>query len=317
MGDDPAGGWTDRNLYPDGPPSRGMSLRTTRRGVILAAGGALGAGAVGSAAADEHAECEEDRVRGDLASVEGDLSTLRADLGRLQVEIMRAHAEGQPSSEFPAGVREQALETGLAAREAVVMLDITSAETEGGGTATGWFVDDGYVVTNAHNVDHDVGGLAGEILCHLPDGTTYGADVVDYVRAKPPVPDVALLRTDYDGPGLPLGSSEGLSPDQPLVQVGHPGGFGYWTVTLGAFRSHLEGEFHSSVPALEGNSGSPVMTLDVDVVGMLSASVSESSQSESPPRVSDLPVQQRLLAHELISEHVGVEIVAGKLEAWT
>jgi serine protease Do len=300
-----------------------MALRSTRRGFILAAGGAVGLAAVGSAVGDQHDDvavpegCDVDAARRDLESVEGDLAELRESLAALQVEVVRAHADGQPPSDFPADVRERALETGLAARPQVVMLDIRSAETEGGGTATGWFIEDGYVVTNAHNVDHDVGGLAGEILCHLPDGRTFEATVVDYVQEKPPEPDVAVLGTDYDGPGMPLGTSEDLSPDQPLVQVGHPGGFGNWVVALGAFEDRLGGSFTSTVPGLEGNSGSPVMTLNGDVVGMLSASVSESSHSEAAPRVSDVRVQQGLLVHELISEHVFVEIIAEKLEAWT
>jgi S1-C subfamily serine protease len=77
---------------------------------------------------------------------------------------------------------------------------------------TGFFIDDGVVVTNAHVV-------AGEdaSVLQLADGSTAEAEVVAFDPAR----DIAVLRTSADAPALPVrAAAEGDSGGV----FGHPGG---------------------------------------------------------------------------------------------
>jgi S1-C subfamily serine protease len=153
-------------------------------------------------------------------------------------------------------------------RDSVLYLDLG-----GGAFGTGFVIsEDGLVMTNQHNV----AGVETVITTWTSDGRTSTATVLGSV----PQPDVALLRLDTDLGITPLntGSSVGILPGQPLIVLGHPGGLGNWVPTIGAFVTvrdevDLSAQPYDaliiSTPVMGGNSGSPVLDLDGNVVGIV------------------------------------------------
>lgn len=150
---------------------------------------------------------------------------------------------------------------GLASRPAVVVLQPVDGATSG----TAWFLAGGYLVTNAHVLD-ELG--SGALEAHAIDGSRFAVTV----ERRTDTPDLALLSAAAEPPAtLPPGDSTSLEPGQPLVQVGHVR-LGYWTVSIGRFRRRrtLDGRswLLTDLPTMLGNSGSPVLTLEGEVVGL-------------------------------------------------
>ena len=215
-------------------------------------------------------------------------------------------------SSFDAETRRRAREVGLATREGVVYLQLRSAR--GFYVGTGWVLDDSHVVTNAHVVERGDG-----ITCYTLGGDELPVERVGTSRR----PDVALLRTDGDLPAaLPTGSAADVERGQPLVQVGHPGSVGNWVVSLGRFsgRTGVFGSgdtLRSTVPTAQGNSGSPLVTLDGDVVGTTFASTTRTSRLPgAAPEPSD-PAVRESFSPESTALHVAVGRVESLVEEWT
>jgi serine protease Do len=220
--------------------------------------------------------------------------------------------EPPADSTFDDETRRRAREVGLATREGVVYLQLRAGT--GLYVGTGWVIDDEHVVTNGHVVEQGT-----ELTCYTLDGDTLSLEPVRTSRR----PDVALLRTaDGTPPTLPTGSASDLDGDQPLVQVGHPGAVGNWVVSLGRF-SGRTGVFgtgdtlRSTVPTARGNSGSPLVTLDGDVVGLTFASTTRASRFPgTAPEPSDDAVREEFRP-ESTALHVPVERVTSLVEEWT
>ena len=216
------------------------------------------------------------------------------------------------NSSFDAETRQRAKEVGLATREGVVYLQLRSAE--GFYVGTGWVFDGDHVVTNAHVV-----GQGSDVTCYTLGGDQLPVERVGTSRT----PDVALLRADGDLPAaLPTGNAADLDRGQPLVQVGHPGSVGNWVVSLGRFKRRTgvfgTGEtLRSTVPTARGNSGSPLVTLDGDVVGMTFASTTQMSRLPgAAPEPSD-PTVRESFDPESTALHVAVGRVESLVEEWT
>jgi len=150
------------------------------------------------------------------------------------------------------------------------------------------------------------------------DGDTFSAQVINSSVDH----DIAVLRTDYtNAPPLPVGSSKELTPGQPLVQVGHPGGIGNWVISLGGYVSMEGDSFRGDVPGRPGVSGSPILTLDGKVVGLTNGSTpAEPSEANfagpsTPP--SDSEVYQSILELAQYSTHITIDTVLQKVAEWT
>ncbi|PSP97299.1 hypothetical protein BRC94_10550 [Halobacteriales archaeon QS_5_70_17] len=233
----------------------------------------------------------------------------------------RAEAEqgvGTPETTVDDGAVERAGEVGRRLRESVVYLE-ASAGNRGRRAATGFRFEGGdaggaYVVTNAHNV-----AGAGEFTAWTLAGERRDAELVDYVESLRP--DVALLRVEgFDAPAPPTGSADALEPGQPLVQVGHPSIMGNWVITVGPFEDR--GGFgadalRSHVPGMQGNSGSPLATLDGDVVGLTHGATSgERRGPDDPPRRPTDDDAHTELVGRMVSLHVPVGTVAERISEW-
>ncbi|WP_327053644.1 S1 family peptidase [Halomicrococcus gelatinilyticus] len=177
---------------------------------------------------------------------------------------------GRADGDLPPAVRERARRAAHEVRRSVVKL------TAGDAVATGWVVDDGHVVTNAHVVAE-----TGRFDVETFDGRSGTAVRVGYRAGR--VPDVALLETDLDAPPpLPTTARASVSRDDPVLVVGHPHGVGDWVASLGRYVDYEErtGWLLADVPVASGSSGSPLATLDGDVVGCVKGTTGRDDERE-------------------------------------
>ncbi|MFC7047065.1 S1C family serine protease [Halobacteriaceae archaeon GCM10025711] len=206
---------------------------------------------------------------------------------------------------FPEDVREQAQATGTTVQESVVLVREAGGHTGG----TGWVLDDGRVVTNAHVV-----AGATEFTLETFDGETASATREGYHEDLRP--DVGLLSTDLsDVPALSTGSSSTLDEGDPVVQVGHPATVGQWVISLGRFvrREPRLDWLLSDVPTRRGNSGSPLVTLDGAVVGVTSGSTQlGANQTVSRPTT----VYESFPESSALTASVPVETVDESVARW-
>lgn len=217
--------------------------------------------------------------------------------------------------DYPQDVRERAREVGERARESVV---VAEADRPGPAATTGaaWFVEPDSLATTAHGVAGSetvtAWTLDGDSMEASVSGRTEGTDF----RGD----DVAILGTDREMAPLETGDSGSLEGGQPLVQVGHPYAVGNWIVSLGRFvGSHGRTDrLLSTLPTMQGNSGSPVLTLDGECVAMTTGSVPRDQQLR---RVGEAPDPAPPHVHEAYDDatygfHHAVETVEEYVAEW-
>lgn len=160
------------------------------------------------------------------------------------------------------------------AQDSVALLKVFDATGREAGRGTGFFVAPRLLASNQHVVE---GAYRVEAL--LPSGES--AQVLGVV-ASDPVNDLVLLAIDsVAGPPLPLASSEALEVGEPIGVIGSPAGLA-GTLSAGIVSAlrpeglveHVpQGEptppvFQISAPISPGSSGSPVLNLQGEVVGV-------------------------------------------------
>lgn len=187
---------------------------------------------------------------------------------------------------------------GTRARRSVVYIEVEArADGSGGaefGSGTGFAVSGDLVLTNQHVI-----AGARRITVWTLDGRRFRGRVV---VADGDV-DVALVRLPRAArlPPLRLTTARGVTRRQPLVAVGHPGGAGHWLVTLGRLvkqdRSDGYRDIVTTIPGLEGSSGSPVLDLDGNVVGFVYAG--EDPGEGGRPKPSSARVRTELIPRSL------------------
>lgn len=126
---------------------------------------------------------------------------------------------------------------------------------------------DGYIMTNAHVVDH-----ADKITVRLTDKREFAARVIGVDKRT----DVALLKIEASNlPKVSLGNPEKLKVGEWVVAIGSPFGFDS-SVTAGIVsakgRSLPQDNFvpfiQTDVAINPGNSGGPLFNMDGEVVGI-------------------------------------------------
>jgi V8-like Glu-specific endopeptidase len=133
------------------------------------------------------------------------------------------------------------------------------------GAGTGFLVDSlGVVVTNDH-----VASSGDLISIKLANGDIY--NVINKVAADP-VHDISVLRIPgYNLPKLQLGDSEGVQVGQRIFVIGNPLGLQN-TFTDGVVSAQRQFDgvrlFQVSAPISPGSSGSPVVNLNGEVIGI-------------------------------------------------
>lgn len=262
-------------------PNRRSLLRTTAAGAVVAVAGC----------ADD-----VDRLAEDLESLSG-------------------QSQAPLDENIDEETVERAAEVGQRLRESVVLVE-SSLGPRTRSNATAFCYGGGeYLVTNAHNVTE-----SEEFTAWTYGGDRYDAELVEYESSRRP--DVALLRADgIDLDPLSGGSSESLERAQPLVQVGHPSIMGNWIITVGPFEERTSfgsGGLRTRVPGMQGNSGSPLATLDGDVVGVTYGATSpERRGPDDPPQRPPTDDAHTELVGRMVSLHETVEDIDQRFEDWT
>lgn len=220
-------------------------------------------------------------------------------------------------TEQPSSDESAVQQVGKAIRPAVVSVD-TRTSSSGGGGGTGWFVDDSHVVTNSHVIDG-----ASSITCWTLEGESFEPTVVDSTDYRSqPYHDVALLRTEFDAPEtLSLGDESTLQEGQTVVQVGHPFAIGNWVIAKGEFvrRRAFNNTILTTTPNMSGNSGSPLVTLDADVVGLTTGGVPK-EQPDRGPNEAPEPVDPEVYEtyqDATYATHNSASVVEQYVDEWT
>jgi len=246
-------------------------------------------------------------LRSERAALEDRLGTLRATIDEVEGEWIAGQHEHDPETRARARVMAEK------ARESVVLIELQTPT--GWSTGTGWLVGSGLVVTNSHV-------MADWNRATAAQAWSLGGDrspVRLLGRVETLEPDVALLGSAIDAPPLPTGDSDTLEAGDPLVAIGHPGSYGNWVITLGAYagrRGSTETELLTDVPSIQGSSGAPTLTLDGTVVGMVKAGARQEGDAD-PPRPADSTVRSGPLTPEATVLHDSIESIMNQVGRWT
>ena len=142
---------------------------------------------------------------------------------------------------------------------------------------------DGYIATNYHVIDG-----SNHVSVTLYDGTTYDAEVVggdeDY--------DIAVLKVEPETDLTPvvIGDSDELNVGSQIAVIGNPLGeltfsMGDGIVSMTNRLINIDGTpfnmIQITAPVNAGNSGGPMFNMYGEVVGIVSAKLSSSSNSEA------------------------------------
>lgn len=241
-----------------------------------------------------------------------------SDFQEQLVETTQTSAETRTegADESQSAREQEVQQVGEAIRPAVVSVDTKMTSSSGGG-GTGWFVDDHLIITNSHVIDG-----ASSIACWTLDGESFEPEVVESTdHRSQPYHDVALLRTDFTAPKvLSLGDESTLSRGQPVVQVGHPFAIGNWVISTGEYvREQDYGDaILTTTPNMSGNSGSPLVTLDEQVVGLTTGDVpreqSHRGRDEAPEPVE--PEVYESYQDATYATHNPASVVQDYLDDW-
>ena len=219
-----------------------------------------------------------------------------------------ADTEPPELADFSDAELDRARSLGKEVREAVAVIRGENGE---GGTA--WFLDSGRLLTNSHVVGSSEGFEAWSINGDKFEPELVGAS--DYRNS--PYHDVAVLETDFSPSNrLPLGESDAVEKEQPVVQIGHPFGIGNWVVSIGRYVESGHGEtLLTSVPSLSGNSGGPLLTLDGSVVGITTGSVPRKQLDSTQPEPVDLEVHEEFTDYEWTT-HDATSVISRYVEKY-
>jgi S1-C subfamily serine protease len=201
----------------------------------------------------------------------------------------------------------EAREVASQLRQSVVVLATTWEEFgfTYEGDATAWMISPNVAITNDHNL------ADGNNLSYInPDGIAvfdingneYGVE--GYLELNPDY-DVAaiLLDSEHPGPYLDLAGAVPAEVGDVVVAVGHPAQIGYWVQSIGRVTLYSPGRdvyaasgdmgggsLHVDIGISDGSSGSPVVNLDGQVVGILHSSPAMSREEFSSAPFAGGPV---------------------------
>lgn len=143
------------------------------------------------------------------------------------------------------------------------------------GNCTGFHIGGGRIVTAGHCIDK-----LGGFKVVLSDGREVGATLVIYSNPRTG-DDMAMIKISVEPDALSLACGPPPAVGTVIHMTGYPGGYGLATVwgrVAGTPREY-EGVWRDAIPinisSFGGFSGSPVMTEDGKVIGILTGSLVE------------------------------------------
>ena len=159
---------------------------------------------------------------------------------------------------------EEISQLGESLKDSVVSVESGSAR------GTGFFISsNGCILTNAHVTSgRDI------LTIELVDGTRLTGQLLkegNYERNRFFIGeyDIALIKINYNGATPIIISDSRPTANEIVVNVGHPGRLGDWVIATGHFNGDWEDDFSFELPAFPGSSGSPIVNMDRELVGLL------------------------------------------------
>lgn len=246
-----------------------------------------------------------------LEDSESRVSELQTEVEGLETEIERLEQQsaGNSNHQYSQAVRSKAQTVGKELRKAVVYFDF---EYTGGfsSAGTGWFIDDHHIVSNAHVLRDFANDEVQSASAYLLDGKEIDFTLTGI--AEEDGPDISLVETSATAPYTPpRRDSSDVSGGTPVVMVGHPSFIGNWVISLGeAIETNYVNGFYSEIPSKTGNSGSPIVTLDGEVIALNYGSSPRNSTEGtldpvSPDVFEEYPYQERTQSAAVTVETVG------------
>lgn len=190
-----------------------------------------------------------------------------------------------------AGLQPDAREAYNRVRKSVVLI------TQNGSQGTGWAIEPGWIVTNAHVVD-----TASTVRMRLPSEDGKAAEMIGTVRGRDTKRDLAAVQVEHGLPPLPtrvltsadaattvikLGYSTGVLPFPSVSQGLVSAVFDHSGTTLGPGTARLSDGSSTpngisiiviEAPADPGDSGGPITDLSGNVVGTIFGAIISSGE---------------------------------------
>lgn len=215
------------------------------------------------------AKAKRDELRERLDDKHEAVETLEAEIEVLESDISAL----RPSHDFSDDEREQAREQVATVQDSTVLVDR-------GQQAAGFATEHGIVTVDHAFDDMDFAFSGPEV--ESVDGTREAFETTSSDSDA----DVRVLDSSLSLPSLSL-SERTVNPGDAVVAVGHPFGVGFFVGSVGRV-DDATGRGDSrriavDIPVAHGSSGSPVVTLDGDVIGMITHMLEDSSRTVDAP----------------------------------
>ncbi len=166
----------------------------------------------------------------------------------------------------PSGFPENQLDAGLKLAEETLGSILLIALDEVANRGTGWLVSPRHVVTNWHVVEF---ALEEEVPLYDSEGNKHFGRVVAFGG---PGRDLAVIELATPLAAAPLKIlPRPVDPGTPVVSTGHSPRIGAWSSKGGVVVNYPRPtEILYTIPIAPGDSGSPIITLEGNVVGVVS-----------------------------------------------
>jgi len=135
---------------------------------------------------------------------------------------------------------------------------------------SGFFISDGYVVTNEHVLENENGEISQVIQIVTNDNKFHNAELIGYIKDL----DLALIKTDIGSSLLELEKSENVGVGEEVLAIGTPEGLSF-SATDGIVSAVNRTGFGTAGSYVQtnaqlnpGNSGDPLINKDGKVIGM-------------------------------------------------
>ena len=145
-------------------------------------------------------------------------------------------------------------------------------------SGSGFFIANGYVITNEHVIEKSDGIISKNISVITYDNSTHNATLVGYIKNL----DLALIKTTSGYNPLSLVSSNKVSIGEKVIAIGTPEGLSF-SATDGIVSAVNRTGFGKNGTYIQtnaqlnpGNSGGPLININKSVIGMNNFKITDS-----------------------------------------